>query len=349
MWSRPCASPAGRRCRRRARTPGQRSSGPVVWALGSAALLLLAACSGGDDDAGAGDNGSTELVVEQVDATDLPIVFASDRGGSYDLWLAKADGSDPTQLTSSPGFEGFGLWSPDGTQIAFAGSTAAEGPGDVYVVNADGSALRRATDTEDQDETPSGWSPDGRRLLYTVTGEDGEFGTIHVMNADGTGDETLVEDAAYGDWSPDGSRIVYAALDEERVIVVRMMDADGGNPRTISPTSFRKGPPSRAGPPTAVGSRSSRYGDPTSDDVADWKYDVVAMNADGTEVRRVDDTEGNEHFPAAWSPDGRHLAYTSDGLTLEGEIVSLDLSTDVRLAVTDNEDQDATVDWRPVP
>ena len=259
-------------------------------------------------------------MVEQVDATDLPLLFASDRGGSYDLWLANADGSDPTQLTSSPGFEGFGLWSPDGTQIAFAATTTADGPGDVYVVNADGSALRRVTDTEDQDETPSSWSPDGRRLLYTVTGEDGEFGTIHVMNADGTGDEALVEDAAYGDWSPDGSRIVYAALDEELLIAVRMMDADGGNPRTISPTSWRASTEPSWSPDGSRIAFFAAFGDPTSDDVAEWKYDVLVMNADGTEVRTVDDTEGNEHFPAGWSPDGRHLAYTADGLALEGEI-----------------------------
>ena len=293
-----------RRRRRRDWTPRRRSSGPGLGAL-LPAVLLLVACSGGDDDV---DDRGTKVVVEQVDATDLPILFASDRDGSYDLWLAKADGSDPTQLTSSGGFEGFGLWSPDGTQIAFTGSTAADGPGDVYVVNADGSALQRVTDTEGQHEQPSGWSPDGRRLLYTVPNADGEFGTIHVMNADGTGDEVLVEDedAAYGDWSPDGSAIVYAALDDERLIVVRMMDADGGNRRTISPASLLAATEPSWSPDGSRIAFFAAYGDPNSDDVVDWKFDVLVMDADGTGVRKVDDTEGNEHFPAAWSPDGRH-------------------------------------------
>lgn len=326
----------------RLRSPRHRLGAPL------SAVLLLVACSSGDED---GDDSGTEVVAEQVDATDLPILFASDRAGSYDLWLAKADGSDPTQLTSSDGFEGVGLWSPDGTQIAFAGSTTADAPGDVYVVNADGSALRRVTDTDDQEEQPSGWSPDGRRLLYTVPNADGEFGTIHVVNADGTEDGVLVEDedAAYADWSPDGAAIVYAALDDERMIVIRMMDADGGNARTVSPASLLAATEPSWSPDGSRIAFFAAFGDPHSDDVRDWKYDVLVMDADGTGVRNVDDTEGNEHFPPAWSPDGRHLVYTADGLNLEGEIVSLDLSTGVRSAVTDNDDQDATVDWRPVP
>ena len=330
---------------RSAGTSRRRSTGPGWGAVPTAALLLVA-CSGGDDN---GDDEDTEVVVEQVDATDLPILFASDREGTFDLWLAKADGSDPIQLTSSGGFEGFGLWSPDGSRIAFAASTVADGPGDVYVVNADGSALRPVTDTEDQDEVPSSWSPDGRRLLYTAPNEDGEFGTIHVINVDGTEDEVLVqdEDSAYGDWSPDGSAIVYAALDDERLIVVRLMGADGDNPRTISPSSLLAATEPSWSPDGRRIALFAAYGDPNGDDPVDWKYDVLVMNADGTGARKVDDAEGNEHFPAAWSPDGRHLAYTADGLELEGEIVSLDLSTGVRSAVTDNEAQDATVDWRP--
>jgi dipeptidyl aminopeptidase/acylaminoacyl peptidase len=49
------------------------------------------------------------------------LVFASERGGSADLWLAAADGSDLRRITDDPtSDERQPWWSPDGTRIAFA-------------------------------------------------------------------------------------------------------------------------------------------------------------------------------------------------------------------------------------
>jgi len=38
----------------------------------------------------------------------------------YDIWVVDADGSYLTQLTDSPGPDGWPAWSPDGTRIAFS-------------------------------------------------------------------------------------------------------------------------------------------------------------------------------------------------------------------------------------
>ncbi len=52
------------------------------------------------------------------------IAFRSDRGGGSDIWIADADGRNPTRLTfSKKGFNGSPQWSPDGERIAFDGST----------------------------------------------------------------------------------------------------------------------------------------------------------------------------------------------------------------------------------
>jgi len=116
--------------------------------------------------------------------------------GEYDIWVMNADGSNPLQLTDSPGPDGWPAWSPDGTHIAFASvrddcvnsdasdcrTTGDIGPHhDIWVVNADGTGLTRVTPEFGQFVT---WSPEGRYLL--VSGYD-----LYVIRPDGTGRASL--------------------------------------------------------------------------------------------------------------------------------------------------------------
>jgi TolB protein len=52
-----------------------------------------------------------------------------------------ADGGNVQRLTSSPATERAAVWSPDGTELVF--SSDGNGPSAIYIVNADGSNLRR--------------------------------------------------------------------------------------------------------------------------------------------------------------------------------------------------------------
>lgn len=93
-------------------------------------------------------------------APDGAIVFASNRGGANEIWLLR-DGR-PRQLTSLDGsYVRSPRWSPDGRQIAFLG--VVEGRIDLYVMQADGSALRRLTDDGAPKAAPA-WM--GGRLVY---------------------------------------------------------------------------------------------------------------------------------------------------------------------------------------
>ncbi len=84
-------------------------------------------------------------------------------------------------------------WSPDGRRLAFV--VARVGDAQIYLMNADGSALRRIT--------PSGlnllptWSPDGQSIAF-LGSRDGAL-SVYVMNADGSGQRPLA--AAAGDLS----------------------------------------------------------------------------------------------------------------------------------------------------
>jgi Tol biopolymer transport system component len=80
------------------------------------------------------------------------ILFSSERGGNFDLYLVQADGWALHNLTNSPSNEVWASWSPDGKQIAF--DTDRDGNHEIYVMNVDGTGLRRITDHPAADQGP---------------------------------------------------------------------------------------------------------------------------------------------------------------------------------------------------
>src|SRR4029077_20104246 len=89
-----------------------------------------------------------------------------------------ADGSRQTNVSKSRASEDWPAWSPNGATIAFTRSS--NGKDAVYVMNADGSNVRRlAAGTQ-----PS-WSRDGRRIAFT--NESSGRSAIYVVGSDGKG------------------------------------------------------------------------------------------------------------------------------------------------------------------
>ena len=86
----------------------------------------------------------------------------------------------------------FPVYSPDGLRVALSREGSAE-DSDLYVVNADGSGLRRLTRTADRMEFFPSWDPSGERLAYMRFGagssEAASLGigaALMQINADGT-------------------------------------------------------------------------------------------------------------------------------------------------------------------
>jgi TolB protein len=143
------------------------------------------------------------------------LVFESLRTGDFDIWTMAADGSDLRNLTATEPdpdmgrpHDEHGAWSPGGEWVAFTSSRTGEG--DIYVVRADGSELRRLT-TDPFAELYPTWSPDGTRIAFERIGIDG--GDLLILDV-ATGAVTILTDFPGHEedpqWSPDGTLILFS-------------------------------------------------------------------------------------------------------------------------------------------
>ena len=139
-----------------------------------------------------------------------------------DLWTASTQGGTASRLTSSPGLELFGKFSPDGSRIAFTAQYG--GDEQVYVMPSAGGAPTQLTfypspgplaERWGYDNQVYGWTPDGAAVLfrsardgYSLT--DARLYTVPVGGGLATALPMPVSGA--GDFSPDGKRLVYSPL-----------------------------------------------------------------------------------------------------------------------------------------
>jgi Tol biopolymer transport system component len=136
------------------------------------------------------------------------IAFMGHAAGDYDVYVADLASGRVTQLTDSPGSDGWPVWSPDGSIIAFASErddclhapedapcwvTGETGEHhDIWLMHADGSSQLRVTPEFGQFAT---WSPDGQYLL--VSGY-----SLYVIRPDGTGRADVAPNAGgIPDWT----------------------------------------------------------------------------------------------------------------------------------------------------
>jgi TolB protein len=278
------------------------------------------------------DTGEARRVPGRVRASGVTVPSVSWSPDSSRLVVAKRYGAglaivDPRTGKSralTHGDDDQPAWSPTGTTIAF------ERGSDIYVVNVDGTHLRRlgVSGYLAAAEEPA-WSPDGREIafvendaLFVVSAAGGEpkqitsdpcgvrrptwapaariayetecneYGRLVLVLPDGSAPRTLAVEGYAPSWAPDGRRIAYVNRRDDLRVVDTQTGADS---RMLVPTAGDDSQPawSSDGRSLAVTGYSG--------------VDILDQN--GRLARSVPQAL----FDPAWAPDGEHLvAQVSD-------------------------------------
>jgi TolB protein len=285
-------------------------------------LFIVVGCTANDTDDAEPSQTSTAPVstadrMQTATATDAPdqtltgrVAFYANSAGNPDIFIARVDGGEMTQLTDDPAFDDSPAISPDGSQIVFlSGRDDPEGvyPNlkyEIYLINVDGSGLRRLTETEAGEDHPA-WSPDGERILFDADYDGDNDYEIYTMRTDGTELTRLTNNEAndqFADWSPDGSQIAFTS-DRNGGWDIFVMDADGANQHALT-----EGTDWALFPAWSPDGSQIAY---TGLVPRSRNTDVFVMNADGSNPRQLTNEPGFDENPA-WSPDGSRIAFQTD-------------------------------------
>jgi Tol biopolymer transport system component len=135
------------------------------------------------------------------------IAFASARSGTFEIWVARNDGSDPIQLTSLGATRTeMPRWSPDGKNIVFDSNRG--GRLGLYLISAHGGPPRRLNESAADQVAPS-WSRDGR-YIYFGSSQAGDW-QIWKMPLDGGRAVQVTRKGGYGGFESGNGRYFYYA------------------------------------------------------------------------------------------------------------------------------------------
>lgn len=219
--------------------------------------------------------------------------FSEQPDGNADLFVMNADGTRVRRLTETADDEGGPAFSPDGSSVAF--DTDRDGNFEIYVVGADGTGLRRVTDHPGRDVAPA-WSPDGRSLVFMSDRERPEFDVFRV-DVDGTGLVRLTRDGS--NWFPQ-----FAPVAPERIAMHVWRDVHVLDLATSELTRLTTAPgdgmyPTWSPDGSQIAFMSARNG----------RTEIFAMNADGSDQRRLVSMATGSAIDPRWSPAGTHIVF----------------------------------------
>jgi len=198
---------------------------------------------------------------------------------------------------------------PDVHAIVFT-SNRAQGDRELYIVNSDGSGLRRLT-YNSLVERQAAWSPDRSQIAFSAWDSSGSS-AVYVINADGTGQHAVTGGPADDSpqWTPDG-RIVFQRGSRAWVVSV---DGTGaaelptGSGTALTPSVSAKG---------TLAFASDRGGPTTA---------IFTMQLDGKGLRQVTFPAAGMDAQPEFSPNGTDISFVRDNGTADNDLYVVHLN-----------------------
>jgi Tol biopolymer transport system component len=277
----------------------------------------------------AGQTADVRYAVNCRDVDQLAIVVPAGSEDFGSLRVVDADGQRQHEIFTQQGGVANPAWSKDGRRLAFRYSDApATQPGALWVVNADGTQLRKswqvAPDAGYFIPNQIHWSPDGARLaVVAVSGGSSPNlspSKLLLMDPDGGNlkEVTLINGGVSPAWAPDSSQLAVAFS--------KIHDYDAGPDDGLYIVD-------KAG---TLGSRLT-----TATAVPEWSPDgslilysfdrLFTIHPDGTGLRELGvcpDVCG----AASWSPDGTRIAVATASdiriVDVDAQLIGAPIPTD---------------------
>ena len=197
---------------------------------------------------------------------------------TYDIFIARPNGTELKQLTNSPGYDAEATISTSGKKIVF--TSMRDGDLDIYSMDANGKNVRRLTTDLGYDGGPF-YSRDGSKIVFRA---------YHP--------QTEKEKSDY-------LGLLKSNLIRPSTLEIWVMNADGSNKRQVT----RNGKANFAPYFFPDGKRiifASNMDDPKG-----RNFDLYTINEDGSGLERITDNDTFDGFPM-FSPDGKKLVFASN-------------------------------------
>jgi len=248
-----------------------------------------------------------------------PILFISDKSGSYQLYSMNEDGSNVQQLTNDPNFPIlYARWSPDGKKIAVVSvvgdkRTYPEYRGAIFIMDADGRNRYQLTQQYVVvDDSTYGrlmyggawepvWSPDGKQIAYLRLMVPEVFGNwdVFIINIDGSNERritsTINSFERVWDWGGKNQAILISVHSK-----IFMYTPDGNILRSWESDSLAYGSIAYSSKGDKVAYVVTFY------PVSDHQKGIFVEDLDSGVIKNI--TKGTDYYwVVSWSPDDSYI------------------------------------------
>src|SRR5712671_5075599 len=230
------------------------------------------------------------------------------------IWMVPAAGGEAIALTAEDVSSSHPRWSPDGKYLAFL-SARNEGKTQVWLLNRKGGEAQKLSDTP-QDVDDFEWSPEGKRILLVLRDakpEELQEAKSKEKDKEKSAAETDKKAKTPKPWVVDRlqfKRDTIGYLDRRRTHIY-VFDVAAKSLAQVSSGDFDDDEPEWSPDGKRIAFTSNRS---QPDPDRTYNTDIWVVPADnkdkGAHPTQVTTNPGEDH-QAAWSPDGKWIAYSS--------------------------------------